>query len=564
MATILPFALASDRTEKTFIQEGSAAILDYGFAIHDLGRSHHLHNVGELFKQTTKTEAAALAFFKNNPKAKLRRLLRNRHARTKRAEVCLDILRPVALLSASVLRGKDSIDLNDCARYLAQTQLRSLDIPSEVLLEVRRKLLAVALEDILYLQEIPQSHTPYLQVNHLIFQQIAGGRHCLAQARNHKELTEIRKERCRQHDRRPREELGHPRRSRPKSAISEKIRRLPNLSPQGYFDELTGRGYVGQEAVRKRLCLMLWRHVDRLRDIYIDGRPPEELLPTSPVLISGPTGSGKTFLMQNLAEIAGLPYGIVDITQYSETGYVGKSIEHIFEPLLDSADGSSGFAQHGILAIDEMDKIMQPPGDSMVSRAGVQRSLLKILEGTRHHQSANRRDSKREATFDTWNTFFVGLGVFPSFQDSEQEHKTIGFLGSEEEHGMDAREAEQLGFSGEIFGRFTGGVLKQDPLTSSDLETILKRGIASQYIEKFDSDGLHLEIEEDVYTHMAMRALEMKTNARGLKRALLDILGDYEFDLRSGINTNLRLFLKDGEVEGEVWSHYFEREGQCG
>ena len=170
------------------------------------------------------------------------------------------------------------------------------------------------------------------------------------------------------------------------------VRDLPLLSPQAIFARLEELGYRGQREARRAVSLMAYRHVRRIRRIYLDGAKREQLLPKSNTLLIGPTGCGKTHLVELLfREILRLPTVIVDITTYSETGYVGQDPSTILTRLLHAADDNPLLASIGIVCLDEFDKIASGQNNAIFAGAGttkdvtglgVQRELLKMLESS--------------------------------------------------------------------------------------------------------------------------------------------------------------------------------------
>jgi len=136
------------------------------------------------------------------------------------------------------------------------------------------------------------------------------------------------------------------------------VRNLPSQPPRAMFDELEELGYRGQVQARRALCLMAYRHVRRIKRIYLDATPRQELSHKSNYLLVGPTGCGKTYLVELLfGNILELPTALVDITTYSETGYVGQDPSTILTRLLHAADENPMLASIGIICLDEFDKI---------------------------------------------------------------------------------------------------------------------------------------------------------------------------------------------------------------
>ncbi len=169
-------------------------------------------------------------------------------------------------------------------------------------------------------------------------------------------------------------------------------------SPRELYEHLEHMGYVGQQESRRRLCLMAYRHVRRLKDHFLQNIPLDELPQKSNVLMLGPTGCGKSFLAELLfGTILQIPVVTVDMTGFVETGYVGKYVSEILYNLLTAADSNPHWAQMGVCVLDEFDKIAGA-GSSVrfggggtskdITGFGVQRGLLKLFEGGRHEVSS--------------------------------------------------------------------------------------------------------------------------------------------------------------------------------
>src|SRR5260221_3642763 len=168
------------------------------------------------------------------------------------------------------------------------------------------------------------------------------------------------------------------------------VRELPIIPPKKIFQKLEEAGYRGQDEARRAVSLMAYRHVRRIKRIYLDGAKREQVLPKSNYLLIGPTGCGKTHLVELLfQQILRLPTVIIDITTYSETGYVGQDPSTILTRLLHAADDNPLLASIGIVCLDEFDKIASGQNNAIFAGAGttkdvtgmgVQRELLKMLE----------------------------------------------------------------------------------------------------------------------------------------------------------------------------------------
>src|SRR6478735_4603910 len=278
------------------------------------------------------------------------------------------------------------------------------------------------------------------------------------------------------------------------------VRELPCPSPQAMFQALHELGYRGQEHARRALCLMAYRHVRRVKRIYVDGVDRAELPRKSNFLFVGPTGSGKTFLVESLfGKILKLPTALVDITTYSETGYVGQDPSTILTRLLHTADENPLLASIGIVCLDEFDKIASGQNNAIFAGAGttkdvtglgVQRELLKMLEASEV--------------------------VVPL----ELTHSSYG------EH---VANFQAYGFLPELLARFSRFV-PFEALDEGTLMDILKTSVVDRLTREFEDEGFALIIEEDVMKRIVSESLRRETGARGLASVLTRHIEDAAFE----------------------------------
>lgn len=360
------------------------------------------------------------------------------------------------------------------------------------------------------------------------------------------------------------------------------VRELPELRPVELYEALGQRGYRGQDPSRRSLCLMAYRHVRRIKSIYLDGVDRQSLPPKSNYLLVGPTGCGKTHLIELLfGRILKLPTALVDITTYSETGYVGQDPCTILTRLLHASDDNPMLASVGIICLDEFDKIASGQNNAIFAGAGttkdvtgmgVQRELLKMLEASEVVVPLELTHSTYadHVVMSTADIAFVAAGAFSGFQqvaNARASRDQIGF-GRTLVSGSASTEAiavdftpEQVenianfqayGFLPELVARFTR-IVPFSALSAATLKEILSTDVISRMAREFDDEGLELVVEGEVLDHIVGEAIKRETGARGLASTLTRHLEAAAFDaFGSGGGGRVLVVMRDGAIAVDI------------
>lgn len=304
---------------------------------------------------------------------------------------------------------------------------------------------------------------------------------------------------------------------------------------------------VGQEYAKKVISVGVYNHYKRVGADVADGVEIEK----SNMLMIGPTGSGKTYLVKTLAKLLDVPLAIADATSLTEAGYIGDDIESVVSKLLATADNDVDRAETGIIFIDEIDKIAKKRNASTrdVSGESVQQGLLKLLEGSEVEVpvGANSKNAMVPlATINTKNILFICGGAFPDLEDIIKERlneqASIGFIADLKDKYDDVNDIirqvtiedlKTYGMIPEFLGRMPI-IFTLDGLTEEMLAKVLKEpknAILKQYKKLLELDEVDLEFDDDAILAIAKKAIEKKTGARALRSIIEEYMLDIMYEI---------------------------------
>ncbi len=344
------------------------------------------------------------------------------------------------------------------------------------------------------------------------------------------------------------------------AAVLERIRQF-NLKPREIRDHLD-RYVVKQQEAKKVLSVAICDHYNHVRQCLENPKLLEKDYHKQNILLLGPTGVGKTYLMRNIAKLIGVPFVKADATKFSETGYVGYDVEDLVRDLNKAANNNPELAQYGIIYIDEIDKIASvgETGGKDVSGRGVQINLLKLMEDTDVNLSgpndmmaqmqmmmeASRGGKPRKRSINTRHILFIVSGAFDKLAESVKKRKeaaSVGFGGSAgrsrdaSDYLPEATTTDfiKYGFEPEFVGRLPVRVACS-PLGVEDLAQILtssEGNILEQYRQSFKGYGIDFKITTEAIQEIAKRAGVEKTGARGLMTVFERVFRYFKFELPS-------------------------------
>lgn len=325
---------------------------------------------------------------------------------------------------------------------------------------------------------------------------------------------------------------------------------LPNSLKPRDISNFLDQYVIGQDEAKKYLSVAVYNHYKRLNQRKDD----EVEIEKSNIIMVGQTGTGKTLLAKTIAKFLNVPFAIVDATVFTEAGYVGEDVESILSRLLQVCNYDVKAAEHGIIYIDEIDKVARKSDNPSITRdvsgEGVQQAMLKLLEGSEvlvPPQGGRKHPEAKMVKVDTANILFICGGAFEGIDKliaTRLNQAKIGFKKGKDKDKVDKEnflkyvspmDLKNYGLIPELIGRLPV-LVHLDPLDNKTLHSILtepKNALVKQYLKIFKSEGVTLTFTDEAMDYIVDKAMEFKLGARGLRSICEAIMTDAMFDIPS-------------------------------